>query len=200
MNSTTYSFKANVQNEPSRVSFLDVPLASNEGEAMRQSDDTLNQGRDNRIANLDLDNIESIDTEPEVITSPNSISCAPEKDAEIKVMLRRNPEEIVPEERYLSLIASSPSTSITMLDTPEPHEQNPINNALNNAQQVISNTRRSLTDLIIPSGEISETLSIPRKTNVRRENDYVKIKPKIEKLRFSTPTYPAAGVVRETPL
>ena len=75
-----------------------------------------------------------------------------------------------------------------------------MNNVLNNAQQVISNTRRSLTDLIIPSAEISETLSIPRKTNVRRENDYVKIRPKIEKLRFSTPTYPAAGVMRETPL
>ena len=167
---------------------------------MQHSDDTLNQGRENLIANLDLDNIESIDTEPEVMTIPNSISCAPENDEETKVMLRRNPEEIVPEERYLSLIASSPSTSVTMLDTPEPHDQNPINNALNNAQQVLSNTRRSLTDLIIPSGEISETLSIPRKTNVRRENDYVKIRPKIEKLRFSTPTYPAAGVVRETPL
>ena len=192
--------KANVQNEPSRVSFFDVPSASNGGEAMQHSDDTLNQGRENLIANLDLDNIESIDTEPEVMTIPNSISCAPENDEETKVMLRRNPEEIVPEERYLSLIASSPSTSVTMLDTPEPHDQNPINNALNNAQQVLSNTRRSLTDLIIPSGEISETLSIPRKTNVRRENDYVKIRPKIEKLRFSTPTYPAAGVVRETPL
>ena len=192
--------QANVQNEPSRVSFFDVPPASNRGEAMQQSDDTLNQGRENLIANLDLDNIESIDTEPEVITSPNSILCAQENDEEIKVRLRRNPEEIVPEERYLSLIASSPSTSVTMLDTPEPHDKNPMNSALNNAQQVLSNTRRSLTDLIIPSGEISENLSIPRKTNVRRENDYVKIRPKIEKLRFSTPTNPAAGVVRETPL
>ena len=167
---------------------------------MQHSDDAPNQGRENHIANLDLDNIESIDTEPEVITSPNSISCAPENVTEVNVMLRRNPQEIVPEERYLSLIASSPSTSVTMLDTPEPHDQSPMNNAINTAQQVLSNTRRSLTDLIVPSAEISETLSIPRKTNVRRENDYVKIRPKIEKLRFSTPTYPAAGVVRETPL
>ena len=167
---------------------------------MQHSDDAPNQGRENHIANLDLDNIESIDTEPEVITSPNSISCAPENVTEVNVMLRRNPQEIVPEERYLSLIASSPSTSVTMLDTPDPQDQNPMNNAINTAQQVLSNTRRSLTDLIVPSAEISETLSIPRKTNVRRENDYVKIRPKIEKLRFSTPTYPAAGVVRETPL
>ena len=193
-------FKATVQNEPSRVSFPDAPPASNGGEGMQHSDDAPNQGRENHIANLDLDNIESIDTEPEVITSPNSISCAPDNVTEVNVMLRRNPQEIVPEERYLSLIASSPSTSVTMLDTPEPHDQSPMNNAINTAQQVLSNTRRSLTDLIVPSAEISETLSIPRKTNVRRENDYVKIRPKIEKLRFSTPTYPAAGVVRETPL
>ena len=104
----------NVQNEPSRVSFFDVPPASNGGEAMQQSDDTLNQGRENRVANIDLDNIESIDTEPEVMTIPNSISCAPENDEETKVLLRRNPEEIVPEVRYLSLIASSPSMSVTM--------------------------------------------------------------------------------------
>ena len=151
----------------------------------------------NSITDIDLDAIESIDTEPEVVT--DSIAFVPENMTGTKVEMRRHQSGGIPEERYLSLIASSPSTSIH-IETPDEEISLPMNNpTLTNAQKIISNTRRSLTDLIVPAQELSDTLSSPRKPNIRRENEYVKTRPNIEKLRFST-TSTSAGIVRETPL
>ena len=151
---------------------------------------------ENSINGLDLDAIESIDTEPEVLTS--SLAFTEEHITGAKVQMRpKIPTRIsIPEERYLSLIASSPSASITM-EIPEEQQQEPNSPTLNNAQQIFSNTRRSLTDLISPAPELSESLSVPRKPNLRKENDYVKMKPKI---LAREPTSASNGIVRETPL
>jgi hypothetical protein len=149
---------------------------------------------ENSINGLDLDAIDSIDIEPEVLNG--SLAFTEENITGAKVQMRRNPSVTIPEERYLSLIASSPSASITM-EIPEEQQQQPNSPALNNAQKIFSNTRRSLTDLITPAPEFSETLSVPRKPNLRKENDYVKMKPKIL-ARSATST--SNGSVRETPL
>ena len=143
----------------------------------------------------DLDAIESIDTVPEV---RDSFAFVPESIIGAKVQLRKTPSENIPEERYLSLIASSPSTPVDTEPTPVLEEESSNLNT-SNAHKILANTRRSLTDLIIPTPEISEALSVPRKPNVRRTNDYVKTKPKLEKLRFPT-SHNTSGIVRETPL
>ena len=171
-------------------------IASNNIVTDQLSNDSTNGFVEPRITDRDLDAIESIDIEPEVATG--SLTYVPEHITGTKVEMRRNPSENIPEERYLSLIASSPSASVD-IEIPEVPQEEPANQAVSNAQKLLSNTRRSLTDLITPTPELSETLSVPRKPNMRRTNEYVKTKPKIEKLRMPT-SNTSAGSVRETPL
>ena len=116
--------------------------------------------------------------------------------------LRQDKSDSIPDEKYLSLIESSPHTIELQLSPSvvangiegngEIHNTQPT---LNNTQKFFSDTRQSLTDLITPAPEFSEALSVPRKPNLRKENEYVKFKA-FQPNGSNT----SMGSVRETPL
>ena len=152
------------------------------------------------FTNAELDAIESIDTEPEVAT--NSVGFIQENITGNKVELRNNKSSTIPDEKYLSLIESSPHTielhlsplvvTNGMNQNGERHSAQPT---LNSKPKFLSEARQSLTDLISPAPEYSESLSTPRKPNLRKENEYVKFKPP-----QPSPSTTSIGSVRETPL
>ena len=164
----------------------------------------LNSGMgESSFTNGDFDAIESIDTEPEVIT--NSVEFVPESITGTKVEMRKNLSGTIPDEKYLSLIESSPHTvelQLSPLVVPNGTEENGERLSKSNSKNTpkfFSETRKSLTDLIAPSPEFSESLSVPRKPNLRKENQYVKFQPSIEKFQPSH-SNTSIGSVRETPL
>ena len=211
-----------IRTKPMRATFFfdenENPLQNEDGQIEaptnnhRFSNDTQNGQRtpqsvtplkngliESSFTNGDLDAIESIDTEPEVVE--NSVEFVPENITGTKVEMRNNPSITIPDEKYLSLIESSPHTielhlspSVVANGIDQNGEINDIHPTLDNQQKFFSETRQSITDLILPAPEFSEALSTPRKPNLRKENDYVKFKP------FQPSSNTSIGSVRETPL
>ena len=179
---------------------IETPITENVSGTPQLTSNISNGVVGNSFTNGELDAIESIDTEPEVDT--NVVGFVQENVTGNKVELRNNKSGTIPDEKYLSLIESSPHTielqlspSVVTNGMNQNGERHSTQPTLNNKPKFLSEARQSLTDLISPAPEFSETLSTPRKPNLRKENDYVKFKPP-----QPSPSTTSIGSVRETPL
>ena len=101
------------------------------------------------FTNAELDAIESIDTEPEVVA--NSVGFVQDNANGNKVELRNNKSGTIPDEKYLSLIESSPHTielqlspSVVTNGMNQNGERPSIQPTLNNKPKFLSEARQSL--------------------------------------------------------
>ena len=179
---------------------IETPIAENVSGTPQLTSHLNNGVIGSSFTNGELDAIESIDTEPEVVA--NSVGFVQDNANGNKVELRNNKSGTIPDEKYLSLIESSPHTielqlspSVVTNGMNQNGERPSTQPTLNNKSKFLSEARQSLTDLISPAPEFSEALSAPRKPNLRKENEYVKFKPS-----QPSPSTTSIGSVRETPL